>query len=253
MPGRGRRWPAGWSPSGGRWEKGTRPLHRQRVGQTLWSTPLSSCQPTAPGSSPGHPPASPWQCWRPTSESVLSIFSIIVWFIIRQRRKILLLYLLVLYFLNPLRLFIFSFFFSLCFLLFVFSLSSSPRILLPFLFSGSFPALLPLLSLPLRRPLFLFFAPSSSSLFLFFPKRIFRWVAPLKSKDFSEIEAKGRKSRFQAKIRMQKSRACVCPGFFKIMNYKKSKATPTSTKQNKKQNENKNNNEIIKIIKKDNK
>ena len=37
------------------------------------------------------------------------------------------------------------------------------------------------------------------------PKRNFRWVTPLKSKDFSEIVAKGRKQGFQAKIWMQKS------------------------------------------------
>ena len=34
------------------------------------------------------------------------------------------------------------------------------------------------------------------------PKRNFRWVTPVKSKDFSEIVAKGRKQGIQAKIWM---------------------------------------------------
>ena len=49
------------------------------------------------------------------------------------------------------------------------------------------------------------------------PKRNFRWVTPMKSKDFSEIVAKGRKQRFQAKIWMQKSDVCACPVFFQII------------------------------------
>ena len=53
-------------------------------------------------------------------------------------------------------------------------------------------------------------APSTS-----IPKRNFRWVTPVRSKDFSEKEAKARKQGFQAKIWMQK--ACVRPGFFKLI------------------------------------
>ena len=53
-------------------------------------------------------------------------------------------------------------------------------------------------------------APSTS-----IPKRNFRWVTPVRSKDFSEKEAKARKQGFQAKIWMQKPSVRVAR-FFQI-------------------------------------
>ena len=69
-----------------------------------------------------------------------------------------------------------------------------------------------------------------------FPIETFRWVTPVKAKDFSEIVAKGGKQRFQAKIWMQKSGGC--PGFFKINKKKKKKKLNKKEKEKEKEKEN---------------